>query len=90
MYKNQYKTLNSLKSLTESELLKASAEVSRTVKTLEEQSSMFEKKKLQDLKDILSTFVRIELSYHSKAVEFFSKAYQHIEDIDEDEDMEVW
>lgn len=75
-------------SLAESELLKASADVSRTVKSLEEQSDMFEKKKLQDIKALFLTFVSIELSFHSKAVEFFSKAYQDIAGIDEDEDME--
>ncbi|KAJ9591456.1 hypothetical protein L9F63_002062, partial [Diploptera punctata] len=75
-------------SLAESELLKAGADASRTVKALEEQSDMFEKKKLQDMKSLLLTFISIELSFHSKAVEFFSKAYQDIAGIDEDEDME--
>ncbi|PSN33940.1 hypothetical protein C0J52_19340, partial [Blattella germanica] len=40
-------------SLAEAELLKASSDVSRTIKALEEQTDMFEKKKLQDMKSLL-------------------------------------
>ncbi|XP_069697975.1 CBY1-interacting BAR domain-containing protein 1 [Periplaneta americana] len=75
-------------SLAESELLKASADVSRTVKALEEQIDMFEKKKLHDIKSLLLAFVTIELGFHTKAVELFTKAYQEVADIDEDEDLE--
>lgn len=50
---------------------------------------MFEKKKLHDIKSLFLTFVTIELGFHTKAVEFFTKAYQEIADIDEDEDLEV-
>ncbi|PNF41586.1 Protein FAM92A-A [Cryptotermes secundus] len=75
-------------SLAETELLKASANVSRTVKALEEQIDMFEKKKLHDIKSLFLTFVTIELGFHTKAIEFFTKAYQEIADIDENEDLE--
>jgi hypothetical protein len=50
---------------------------------------MFEKKKLQDIKSLLLAFTTIELSFHSKAVEFFTKAYQEIANVNEDEDLEV-
>jgi hypothetical protein len=82
-------SLPNSKSVAEAELLKASADVSRTVKALEEQIDMFEKKKLQDIKSLLLAFVTIELSFHTKAIEFFTKSYQYIADIDEDEDLEV-
>ncbi|KDQ71561.1 protein FAM92A-A isoform X2 [Zootermopsis nevadensis] len=75
-------------SLAEAELLKASADVSRTAKALEEQVDVFEKKKLQDVKSLLLGFVTIELGFHSKAIELFTKAYQDIADINEDEDLE--
>nr|CAD7455345.1 unnamed protein product [Timema tahoe] len=75
-------------SLAESELLKASADVSRTVKALEEQIDIFEKKKLHDLKSVLLDFVTVELSFHAKAIELYTRAYQEIEAIDEDGDME--
>ncbi|CAG2053653.1 unnamed protein product [Timema podura] len=66
----------------------ASADVSRTVKALEEQIDIFEKKKLHDLKSVLLDFVTVELSFHAKAIELYTRAYQEIEAIDEDGDME--
>ncbi|XP_068083444.1 CBY1-interacting BAR domain-containing protein 1-B [Anabrus simplex] len=75
-------------SMAESELMKASADVSRTVKALEEQVDMFEKKKLHDIRAALLGYVTIELSFHAKAVELFTKAYQELADIDEDQDLE--
>ncbi|CAL7946587.1 unnamed protein product [Xylocopa violacea] len=75
-------------SQAESELMKASIEVSRVVKGLEEQIDSFEKRKLHDLKTILLDFVVIELSFHAKALELLTKAYQDIADIDEVKDLE--
>lgn len=74
-------------SQAESELMKASVEVSRVVKGLEEQIDSFEKRKLHDLKTILLDFVVIELSFHAKAVELLTKAYQDIAEIDEVNDL---
>lgn len=91
-YENQLcyvRSLSASKSVAETELLRASADVSRTAKALEEQIYMFEKKKLQDIKSLLLAFTTIELSFHSKAVEFFTKAYQEIANVNEDEDLEV-
>jgi len=59
------------------------------VKALEDQVDVFEKKKLHDLKSLLLAFVTVELSFHSKAIEFFTRAYQEIADINEQEDLEV-
>ncbi|XP_043288693.1 protein FAM92A isoform X3 [Venturia canescens] len=72
----------------ESELMKATIEVTRVVKGLEDQIDTFEKRKLHDLKNILGDFVRIELSFHTKAVELLTKAYQDIAEIDEIKDLE--
>nr|CAD7263233.1 unnamed protein product [Timema shepardi] len=66
----------------------ASADVSRTVKALEEQIDIFEKKKLHDLKSVLLDFVTVELSFHAKAIELYTRAHQEIAEIDEDGDME--
>ncbi|CAK9799656.1 CBY1-interacting BAR domain-containing protein 1 [Anthophora plagiata] len=74
-------------SQAESELMKASVEVSRVVKGLEEQIDSFEKRKLHDLKTILLDFIVIELSFHAKAVELLTKAYQDITEIDEVNDL---
>ncbi|KAL0132740.1 hypothetical protein PUN28_000462 [Cardiocondyla obscurior] len=76
-------------SQAESELTKASIEVSRVVKGLEEQIDSFERRKLHDLKSILLDFVTIELSFHTKALELLTKAYQDIAIIDEIKDIEV-
>ncbi|XP_014215410.2 protein FAM92A [Copidosoma floridanum] len=71
-----------------SNLMKATVEVSRVVKELEEQIDSFEKQKLHDLKTIILSFVTVELSFHAKAVELFTKAYQDIAEIDEAQDLE--
>ncbi|XP_026831081.1 protein FAM92A isoform X1 [Ooceraea biroi] len=75
-------------SQAESELMKASVEVSRVVKGLEEQINSFERRKLHDLKSVLLDFVTIELSFHTKALELMTKAYQDIVSIDEIKDLE--
>lgn len=69
--------------------MKASVEVSRVVKGLEEQIDSFEKRKLHDLKTLLLDFVAIELSFHAKALELLTKAYQDVTEIDEVKDLEV-
>nr|CAD7575620.1 unnamed protein product [Timema californicum] len=55
---------------------------------LEEQIDIFEKKKLHDLKSVLLDFVTVELSFHAKAIELYTRAHQEIAEIDEDGDME--
>ncbi|CAG5084519.1 Similar to fam92a: Protein FAM92A (Danio rerio) [Cotesia congregata] len=63
-------------------------QVLKVVKGLEEQIDAFEKRKLQDLITLLLDFVMIELSFHTKAVELFTKAYQDIAEIDTFKDLE--
>ncbi|CAH0726028.1 unnamed protein product, partial [Brenthis ino] len=72
----------------ESELLKASAEMSRTAKGLSEQTEFFEKRKLLQLKTLLSDFVMIEMTFHAKAVELLTVAYQQIANINDKADLE--
>lgn len=87
----RYKSLTEkeYQSQAESELTKASIEVSRVVKGLEEQIDSFERRKLHDLKSILLDFVTVELSFHTKALELLTKAYQDVAAIDEIKDIEV-
>ncbi|XP_011268862.1 protein FAM92A-A isoform X2 [Camponotus floridanus] len=75
-------------SQAKSELMKASVEVSRVVKGLEEQIDSFERRKLHDLKSIFLDFVTVELSFHTKALELLTKAYQDIAAINEMKDLE--
>ncbi|VVD00776.1 CBY1-interacting BAR domain-containing protein 1 isoform X2 [Leptidea sinapis] len=72
----------------ESELLKATAEMSRTAKGLSEQTEFFERRKLQQLKGLLANFVMIEMTFHAKAVELLTVAYQQIGDINDNADLE--
>ncbi|KAJ8867359.1 hypothetical protein PR048_031160 [Dryococelus australis] len=78
-----------MESLAESELLKASAEVSRTVKALEEQTCAFEKRKLRDVRSLLLDFITVEMSLHAKSLELFTRAYQDVAAVDEDADLQV-
>lgn len=75
--------------MAESELIKATAELARNQKALEEQMDLFEKKKLHDIKTIMLDFIKMELAFHCKAVEFFTKAYKDVAQINEDYDLEV-
>ncbi|KAK0160997.1 hypothetical protein PV327_009518 [Microctonus hyperodae] len=75
-------------SQAESDLMKASVELTRVVKGLEEQIDSFEKRKLHDIKMILLDFTKIELTFHTKAMELLTKAYQDIMEIDEMKDLE--
>ncbi|XP_011504931.1 PREDICTED: protein FAM92A1 isoform X1 [Ceratosolen solmsi marchali] len=81
--KNQQKI-----SQAKSNLMKATVEVSRVVKGLEEQIDSFEKQKLHDLKKILLNFVTVQLSFHAKALELFTKAYQDVAEINEAQDLQ--
>lgn len=73
----------------ETELVKATAEVSRTIHTLEEQITTFERQKLHDMKEILLDFVVTEIGYHAKSLEILTKAYQDVNSINEETDLEV-
>ncbi|KAF2882394.1 hypothetical protein ILUMI_23764 [Ignelater luminosus] len=71
----------------ETELVKATAEVSRTINNLEEKITAFERQKLHDIKAILLNFLAVEIGYHAKALEQLTKAYQDINSIDERADL---
>ncbi|XP_063236637.1 CBY1-interacting BAR domain-containing protein 1 isoform X2 [Bacillus rossius redtenbacheri] len=75
-------------SLAESELLKASADVSRTVKALEEQTSAFERRKLRDARTVLLDFITAEMSLHAKELELFTAAYRDVAAVNEDADLQ--
>ncbi|KYO29449.1 protein FAM92A1 isoform A [Alligator mississippiensis] len=74
----------------ESELQRASMDATRTSRQLEETIDNFEKQKIKDIKDIFSEFVTIEMLFHGKALEIYTAAYQSIQNIDENEDLEVF
>lgn len=63
--------------------------MSRTAKGLSEQTEFFERRKLQQLKTLLSDFVTIEMTFHAKSLELLSVAFQQIADINDKADLEV-
>ncbi|XP_007646583.1 protein FAM92A isoform X1 [Cricetulus griseus] len=77
-------------SQAETELQRATIDATRTSRHLEETIDNFEKQKIKDIKNIFSEFITIEMLFHGKALEVFTTAYQNIQKIDEDEDLEVF
>ncbi|PNI84969.1 FAM92A isoform 3 [Pan troglodytes] len=77
-------------SQAETELQRAAMDASRTSRHLEETINNFERQKMKDIKTIFSEFITIEMLFHGKALEVYTAAYQNIQNIDEDEDLEVF
>ncbi|XP_058664677.1 CBY1-interacting BAR domain-containing protein 1 [Ammospiza caudacuta] len=76
--------------LAENELQRATMDATRTTRHLEETIDNFEKQKIRDIKNIFSEFITIEMLFHGKALEIYTAAYQNIQNIDENEDLEVF
>ncbi|MBZ3869026.1 Protein FAM92A1 [Sciurus carolinensis] len=76
--------------IAETELQRATMDATRTTRHLEETIDNFEKQKIKDIKTIFSEFITIEMLFHGKALEVYTAAYQNIQKIDEDEDLEVF
>ncbi|XP_074056285.1 CBY1-interacting BAR domain-containing protein 1 isoform X3 [Macrotis lagotis] len=77
-------------SQAETELQRATMDATRTSRHLEETIDNFEKQKIKDIKNIFSEFITIEMLFHGKALEVYTAAYQNIQKIDEEEDLEVF
>ncbi|CAK6949464.1 protein FAM92A isoform X1 [Scomber scombrus] len=76
--------------IAESELQRATMDATRTTRQLEETIDEFEKQKIRDIKRIFGEFVTVEMSFHAKALEVYTLAYQSIQSVDEEEDLEVF
>uniref|UniRef100_A0A8C9T723 CBY1 interacting BAR domain containing 1 n=1 Tax=Scleropages formosus TaxID=113540 RepID=A0A8C9T723_SCLFO len=77
-------------SKAESELHRATMDATRTTQQLEETIDEFQKQKIRDIKKIFGEFITVEMAFHAKALEVYTTAYQHIQNVDEDEDLEVF
>ncbi|CAD7688387.1 unnamed protein product [Nyctereutes procyonoides] len=77
-------------SQAETELQRATMDATRTTRHLEETIDNFEKQKIKDIKTIFSEFITIEMLFHGKALEVYTAAYQNIQKIDEEEDLEAF
>ncbi|KAI3358567.1 hypothetical protein L3Q82_014987 [Scortum barcoo] len=74
--------------IAESELQRATMDATRTTRQLEETIDEFEKQKIRDIKKIFGEFVTVEMSFHAKALEVYTLAYQSIQSVDEEADLE--
>ncbi|XP_030831360.1 protein FAM92A isoform X2 [Strongylocentrotus purpuratus] len=75
-------------SQAESKLQKATVDATRSNKALEDQMDAFERKRLQDIKSILSEFVKIEMLFHAKCLESYTDAFQALQSISDEDDLE--
>ncbi|KAM9070942.1 protein FAM92B isoform X2 [Sarcophilus harrisii] len=72
----------------ETNVQKAAVDMNRTTHQLEETIDIFQKQKLKDIQKIFSDFVTIEMVFHAKAVEVYSKAFEILENYDLERDLE--
>ncbi|CAD6999860.1 unnamed protein product [Ceratitis capitata] len=71
----------------DSELVKAKLEVNRANKEIDDIINSFEKRKLTDVKALLTDFILISLKYHTKTLEVLSASYYDVTNIDENGDF---
>uniref|UniRef100_A0A4W3ILE8 CBY1 interacting BAR domain containing 2 n=1 Tax=Callorhinchus milii TaxID=7868 RepID=A0A4W3ILE8_CALMI len=75
--------------IAEANVQKASVNANHTTRQLEEIIDEFQQQKMKDIKTIFSNFVTIEMLFHARALEVYSSAFQHLENFDEEKDLEV-
>ncbi|MEQ2244890.1 Protein fam92a [Ilyodon furcidens] len=63
-------------------------DATRTTKQLEETIDEFERQKIQDIKKVFGEFVTVEMSFHAKALEIYTSAFQSIQSVNEEADLE--
>ncbi|XP_061598483.1 CBY1-interacting BAR domain-containing protein 1 [Cololabis saira] len=74
----------------ETELQRATMDAARTTKQLEETIDDFERQKIHDIKKVFGEFVLVEMSFHAKALEVYTLAFQSIQSVDEEADLQVF
>lgn len=71
----------------QAEFQKASGEANRSLRVLREQMNEFESQKMRDVKQILSEFVVGEMELLARSMELYTRAYQGLMNISEDDDL---
>jgi len=72
----------------ETKFKKAAEEANRSAKILNDQVSDFERQKTRDLKKVFGEFMLSEMMFYAKALEIYTRAYQEMNEIDEDESID--
>lgn len=75
-------------SKAESDLAHATTQSVRLGKSIEERADKLEKKKLKDLISWMKRLALIEMSFHSTSLSVLTKAYQQLENVDVESDLE--
>ncbi|XP_058980665.1 CBY1-interacting BAR domain-containing protein homolog isoform X2 [Musca domestica] len=78
--KNKFSANNSA---ADSELLEAQKDLNRTNKEIDNVICEFEKRKLSNLKTILTDFILIAMKFHTKSLEALTASYYDVSNIDE-------
>ncbi|KAF4525962.1 hypothetical protein B566_EDAN000753 [Ephemera danica] len=76
--------------LAETDLARASADVSRSLRTLEEHMDAFESQKLSTNTVALRSLLKAELALHAREIELLTKAYAELALVDEQQDLEAF
>lgn len=71
----------------QAEFQKASGEANRSLRVLREQMNEFESQKMRDVRQILSDFVVGEMELIARSMELYTRAYQGLMNISEEDDL---
>lgn len=74
----------------EKEYLSAVNESRESSRALENKMELFEAQKLSEIKKVLLEFIKIEMVFHSKALELYTEAYNTVSEINVDSDMQTF
>ncbi|KAJ8343774.1 hypothetical protein SKAU_G00311030 [Synaphobranchus kaupii] len=77
-------------SIAESNALKASTNMNRCTRQLEETVIDFQRQKLEDIKRTFTDFLTVEMIFHAKALEVYSNTFQNLESLDIEKDLEMF
>lgn len=75
-------------SKAQAEFQKASGEANRSLQILKQQMNEFEIQKMRDVKKVFIEFVRGEMEFCARSLEIYTKAYQAVNGINEDQDLD--
>nr|XP_046204393.1 CBY1-interacting BAR domain-containing protein 2-like [Oncorhynchus gorbuscha] len=88
--KLQQKDPSNRQRISQAEAQKATNNVHRSSRQLEETISDFQRQKLEDIKRIFTDFITVEMVFHAKALEVYTHTFQNLDSMDIDKDLELF